>query len=71
VIAGVVSYILLCWRGGGGCIDPIDISPIQLNNSTQNDDEISTSPRGLAILYKTLLAENCQNLKMAAISRNM
>ena len=25
----------------------------------------------LGILYKNLLAENCQNLKMAAISRNM
>jgi len=33
----------------------------------QNDDEISTSPRGLGILYIILLAENCQNLKMAAI----
>jgi len=39
--------------------------------STQNDDETSTSPRGLGILYKTLLAENCQNLKMAAIGRNI
>jgi len=29
----------------------------------QNDDEISTSPRGLGILYITVLAENCQNLK--------
>jgi len=37
----------------------------------QNDDKISTSPRGLGILYKTLLAENYQNLKMAAIGRNM
>jgi len=42
-----------------------------LNNSTQNDDEISISPRNLGILYKTLLAENSQNLKMAAIGRNM
>jgi len=25
----------------------------------------------IIILYKTLLAENCQNLKMAAIGRNM
>jgi len=25
----------------------------------------------LIILYKTLLAENCRNLKMAAIGRNM
>jgi len=24
----------------------------KLNNSTQNDDEISTSPHGLSILYK-------------------
>ena len=36
----------------------------------QTDDEIS-SPRGLGILYKTILAENCPNLKMAAIGRNM
>ena len=49
----------------------IDIPPIQLNNSTQNDDEISTSPRGLGILYITLLAKKCQNLKMTAIGRNM
>jgi len=34
-------------------------------------DEISTSPRDLCILYKTLLAENCQKLKMATIGRNM
>jgi len=33
--------------------------------------EISTSPLGLGILYKTILAENCQNLKMAAIGRNI
>jgi len=33
--------------------------------------EISTSPRGLGILSITLLAGNCQNLKMAAIGRNM
>jgi len=37
----------------------------------QDDDEISTSPHGLCVLYVTLLAENCQNLKMAAIGRNM
>jgi len=42
----------------------------RFNNSTQNDDEISTSPRGLGISYKTLLAENGQNLKMVAIGRN-
>jgi len=35
------------------------------------DGEISTSPHGLGILYKTLSAENCQNLKLAAIGRNM
>jgi len=29
---------------------------LTINNSTQNDDEISTSPRGLGTLYKTLLA---------------
>jgi len=37
----------------------------------RGDDEISTSPCSLGILYKTLLAENCQKLKMAAIGRNM
>jgi len=41
------------------------------NISTQNNDEILTSRRGLGILYITLLAENCENLKMAAIGRNM
>jgi len=49
----------------------IDIPPIWLNNSTQNDDEISTSPRGLGILYKTRLAEDCLNLKMAVIGRKV
>ena len=44
---------------------------LTINNGTQNDDEISTSPRGLGILYITLLAENFQKFKMAAISRNM
>ena len=37
----------------------------------RGDIEISTSPGNLGILYKTVLAENCQNLKMAAIGRNM
>ena len=32
---------------------------------------ISTSPRDLDILYKTLLAIKLPNLKMAAIGRNM
>jgi len=30
----------------------------------RGDDEISSSPRGLGVLYKSLLAENCQNQKM-------
>jgi len=38
---------------------------------SDNDDEISTLPRGLGILHKTVLAENCQSLKMAAIGRNI
>jgi len=29
---------------------------LRVNKSTQTDDEISTSSRGLGILYKTLLA---------------
>jgi len=41
------------------------------DDDDDDDDEISTSPRDLGILYKTLLAENYQNLKMAAIGRNM
>jgi len=36
-----------------------------------NDGEISTSPRGLGVLYKTLQQRSCENLKMAAIGRNM
>ena len=36
MIAVMVSFMLLCWGGGG--------------------DEISTSPRGLCILYITLIA---------------
>jgi len=30
-----------------------------------------SAKRVLGMLYKTLLAENCQNLKMTAIARNM
>ena len=37
---------------------------------TRNDDEISTSPRNVAI-YMILFEQNCNNLKMAAIGRNM
>ena len=33
------------------------------NKSTQKDDEISTSPRGLGILYKTLLARKLSKLE--------
>jgi len=35
------------------------------------DVEISTSPRGLGILYKTIYQESCENLMMTAIGRNM
>jgi len=37
---------------------------------TRNDDEISASPRNIGI-YMTLFEQNCNNLKMAAIGRNM
>jgi len=37
---------------------------------TRNDDKISASPRNIGI-YMTLFEQNCNNLKMAAISRNM
>ena len=38
--------------------------------STRNDDEISASPRNIGI-YMILFEQNCNDLKMAAISRNM
>ena len=34
------------------------------------DDEISASPRNIGI-YMILFEQNCNNLKMAAIGRNM
>ena len=37
---------------------------------TRNDDEISASPRNIGI-YMILFEQNCNNLKMAAIGRNM
>jgi len=37
---------------------------------TCNDDEISASPRNIGI-YMILFQQNCNNLKMAAIGRNM
>jgi len=33
--------------------------------------DVEISPRGLGILYENLSQEKCQNLKMAAIGRNM
>ena len=45
---------------------------------TRNDDEISASPRNIGIyiyiyiyIYMILFEQNCNNLKMAAIGRNM
>jgi len=49
----------------------IDKNRREQNDGDDDDDDISTSPLGLGILYKTILAENCQNLKMAAIGQNM
>ena len=37
---------------------------------TRNDDEISASTRNIGI-YMILFEQNCNNLQMAAISRNM
>ena len=37
---------------------------------TRNDDEISAAPRNTRI-YMILFEKNCNNLKMAAIGRNM
>ena len=37
---------------------------------TRNDDEISASSCNIGI-YMTLSEQNCNNLKMAAIGRNM
>jgi len=36
----------------------------------RNDDEISASPRNIGI-YMIPFEQNCNNLKMAAIGRNM
>ena len=36
----------------------------------RGDDEISASPRNVGI-YMILFQQNCNNLKMAAIARNM
>jgi len=45
---------------------------------THNEEEISTSPRNIDIyiyiyiyIYMILFEQNCNNLKMAAIGRNM
>jgi len=37
---------------------------------TRKDDEISASPRNIGI-YMIPFEQNCNNLKMAAIGRNM
>jgi hypothetical protein len=50
VVAGVVSHMLLC-RGGGGLL-------ASQTQAIVNGDEISTSPRGLYILYITLKVRN-------------
>jgi len=36
----------------------------------RNDDEISASPRNISI-YMILFEQNCNNLKMAPVGRNM
>jgi len=44
--------------------------PLNKLTVTRSDDEISASPRNIGI-YMTLFDQNCNNLKMAAIGRNM
>jgi len=48
---------------------PLDVSLNKLI-VTRNDDEISASPRNIGI-YMILFQQNCNNLKMDAIGRNM
>jgi len=62
LVGGVGGVGGFFWGGGGARKQECEM---------WNNDEISTSPRDLGILYKPLLAENCQNLKMTAIGRNM
>jgi len=55
VIAGVVSYMLLCWGEG-----VVYTGLVSLTSSSYPSPcspySYSTSPRGLGVLYKTLLA---------------
>jgi len=48
---------------------PLDF-PLNKLILTRNDDEISVSPRNIGI-YMILFEQNCNNLKMTAIGRNM
>ena len=48
---------------------PLDI-PLNKLTITRNDDENQASPRNIGI-YMILFEQNCNNLKMAAIGRNM
>jgi len=48
---------------------PLDF-PLNKLILTRNDDEISAPPRNIGI-YMILFEQNCNNLKMAAIGRNM
>ena len=48
---------------------PLDF-PLNKLIVTSNDDEISASPRNIGI-YMIVFEQNCNNLKMAAIGRNM
>ena len=50
-------------------ITPLHFPPNKLT-VTRNDDQISTSPRNIDI-YMTIFEQNCNNLKMAAIGRNL
>ena len=55
---------LCCFAG----VRPVLIVSVPI--LTRNDDEISASPRNIGI-YMILFEQNCNNLKMAAIGRNM
>ena len=48
--------------------------PLNKLTVTRNDDEISASPHNIGIyiyIYMILFEQNCNNLKTAAIGRNM
>ena len=68
-VFGFSSGLLFSVGVSWGLRFPLDFPPNKLT-VTRNDDEISASPRNMGI-YMILFEQNCNNLKMAAIGRNM